>query len=421
MLNSSIFKRIFAGFLVLSLSTGIILSQTLLIKPANAADSDLTIEMTARNLSSNYYYSSYSDSVSATGRDRMQFRINIRNNGNYIIYNARVSANLPSDLGFVSGTTRVEGSYVADGLTGNGIYIGTIYPGYNREVLFEATVADRGSGYSNQTLTAYAYVRADQFNEKNDSTTVYASSPNSPYYPYYPSLYLNIYNYVRNMTTGEGSLSSSVNAKAGDKLMFTIQLTSTGSSQINNIRVWDNLPSGLIYVADSARLDSASLSDSLITGGGVYIGSIFGSQTKTITYEATVNSNLANQTITNYAYVSGDGISQQSAFSQIIIGGYYYSPSPTPTYSPYPSYSPSHSPLPWPNYTQTSPSPSPMVKGVAVRAVTGGNSLAQTAGIALITTLLAIMAVYAALEYPESWRKLDLKIKVLKIKLKENS
>ncbi len=420
MTKNTLFKPILASFLVFAISTGIILSQTALIKPAQAADGDLTIDLTVRNLSTNgYYYSPYNDTTSANARDRVQFKINVRNNGNFIIYNARVSANLPSDLGFVSGSTRVEGSYVSDGLTNNGIYIGTLYPGYNREVLFEATVADHGSGYSNQTLTAYAYVRADQLSEKNDSATVYASSSNnSPYYPYYPSLYLNIYSYVRNMTSGEGALNSSVHAKAGDKLMFTVQLTSTGSSQINNVRIWSILPSGLIFTNGSARIDSnTSVADSIVSGG-VYIGTIFGAQTKTITYEATVNSNLANQTLTNYSYMSGDGVPQQSAFSQVIIGNGYYSPSPTPTYSPYPSYSPSSSPLPWPaRYTNT---PTPTVKGIAVRAITGSNSLTQTAGLALTLAILAIMAIYAGMEYPEFWRKLNLRAQILKIRIREN-
>lgn len=413
MTKNSIIKPILAGFLIPALLAGIILSQITLSNAARAADGDLTIDLTVRNLTGNYYYSSFAESVSAAGSDRVQFRIIVKNTGNYIMYNARTSVSLPSDLGFVPGSTRVEGGYVADGLTSNGIHIGTIYPGYNREILFEATVANRGSGYSNQTLTAYAYVRADQWSEKNDSATVYASSSSySPYYPYYPSAYLNIYSYVRNITTGQGALNTSVNAKTGDRLMFTIQLTTPGSSQINNVRVWSVLPSGLIFVNGSARLDNnTSVSDSLVSGGA-YIGTIFGSQTKTITYEATVNSNLANQTLTNYSYVSGDGIPQQSNFAQVVIASGSVYPSPSPSYSP--------SPWPTPTPTHTPASiPSPTVKGISVYAVTGGDSLARTAGLALIIALLTIISVYSIMEYPEFRVRMNLKAKIWKIRLNE--
>jgi uncharacterized repeat protein (TIGR01451 family) len=355
---------------------------------------NLTINKTVRNLTSGQSY--YSESVSASNNDRLSFQIQVNNSSNFIVYNTVVWDNLPSYISYVPGSVRLDGGYAADSLvSGSGINIGSMNANASRTITFEATVNNLGSGYSTQTVTNYAYVRADQISERNDSATVYISQ-----YQYYyptPSPYyysnLNLVKMVRNLSADQTALTSSTNAKVGDRVLFTIQLvTPSGGqyNQVNNVRVWDYLPYGLTYVSGSARMDGGYISDSLVSSG-VNVGTIFSNQTKVVTFEATVTSYANNQTLTNYAYASADGIAQQSAFAQVVVGQATYVP----------------------------PSPTPEVKGAAIRAVTGGDSLARNAAVSLAVSLCFLFVLYLVVEYTDFWRNLRLKLAILKIRLKE--
>lgn len=129
---------------------------------------------------------------------------------------------------------------------------------------------------------------------------------------------LSISKTVQNLTQGS-SISGSVNANPGDKVEFTLRVNSSSNSQtVNNVRVWDILPSGLTYVPGSTRVDGSWQNDGVVSGG-INLGSLYQSQAKNIIFDATVNSGLNTQTLSNWVYVSADNVSQQSSMAQVLV------------------------------------------------------------------------------------------------------
>ncbi len=281
---------------------------------------DLSLNKTVRNITAGQ--NNYSENVNAQNNDRLMFQLQIQNTGNATLNNVFVRDALPSYLSYVSGTARLDSSSVSDQIVSGGINIGSLNSGSTRTITFEANTNTSGLNGS-QTLTNTAYARADQVSEKSDTATVYVSQQNV-----YGNL--NIVKYVRNQTTGQGSLTTSANASNGDRLIFTIQISTLNSNQqVNNVRVWDSLPSGLTFVSGTARLDGVFVSDALVSIG-INLGTLVGNQTRTITFEATVGPialagqtsiyyGYTGQTLVNYAYVTGDNVPQQSASAQVII------------------------------------------------------------------------------------------------------
>jgi len=271
--------------------------------------SNLSIGKTVRNTTSGQGY--YSDFINASGNDRLMWQLQIQNTGNANASNVFIYDTLPSYMSYISGSTRVDGGYVSDGITSGGINVGSLSSGVTRTITFETYV--NSSSYSNQTLTNYAYVRADGISERNDTAVVYlgGGGPSSGY--------LNISKTVRNLTTNQTSLSVSANANQGDKVLFLIQVNTPVNAQaLTNVRVWDSLPAGLTYVNGSTRIDNGYTNDGLVTGG-INIGTLYANQSRSINFEATVSNNYSNSTLINYAYTSADGIPQNSSFAQVVL------------------------------------------------------------------------------------------------------
>jgi len=273
---------------------------------------NLTISKTARNITAGQ--TGYNESVNASNNDRLGFQIQVQNIGNVALNNIFIYDTLPSYVSYISGSTRVDGNFQSDGLVSGGINIGSLSAGSSKTITFETEI--NSSVYSNQTLTNYAYARADQVSERSDTATVYVNQQ-------IIQGSLNISKTARDITTGT-NLQSSVNASIGDRIMFLIQVsTPVNVAQVYNVRVWDTLPSGLSYVQGSTRIDNAYTNDSL-TSGGLNIGTMSANQSKSLNFEATVNSYGGIQTMTNYAYASADNVGQQSAFAQVIVGNVIY-------------------------------------------------------------------------------------------------
>lgn len=75
----------------------------------------------------------------------------------------------------------------------------------------------------------------------------------------------------------------------GDTVSFTVSLTNTSSTDtINNVVVTDDLNTvGYTYIANTAKVDNVSTTDSPVTG--ITVGTILPSQTRVVTFDATVN------------------------------------------------------------------------------------------------------------------------------------
>ena len=316
---------------------------------------DLSINKTVRNVTA--WQGDYSDSANANSNDRLSYRIQVTNTGNAVLNNVIVRDGLPSPINFISGSIRIDGVQCWDNLSS--INLGSLNVGASKTITFEATVDHSGSNSITATNTAFA--KADNVNEKSDSASVFISGQVQP------NLNLNISKTVRNATSNT-SYFSSVNANPNDKVAFRIEINSSGSNQnINNVRVWDNLPSGLNFVSGSARLDNSFLSDQIVSSG-TSLGSIGPNQIRVITFKATVGWwGWGNTTLTNTAFVSGDNAPQRSASAQVIVS---QTPIPTPTFTPTPT----------PTFTPA-PSPRALTKKVENLTSPNGTDFANTASI----------------------------------------
>ncbi len=289
---------------------------------ADSGNPNLSINKTVRNITAGE--GNWQQSTNANSGDRLAFSIVINSTGSSPAYNVAVTDSLPYQFSYVSGSTRLDGNYTSDGIVGGGVNIGSIYNGQSKTITFEVYTSSSNQYSSGNSVTNYAYVTADSVSQKSDNAQVFINYNNNN--PSSTNLY--VYNTVRNITSGEGSWQKSTSANYGDRLGFSIVVTTNSNNTAYNVSVSDTLPYPLSYVTGSTRIDGNYTNDN-ITSGGLFIGSLEDGQSKTVTFEATVSSNYSgnysgtSNTITNYAYAKADNISQRSDSVQIFLNQNY--------------------------------------------------------------------------------------------------
>lgn len=97
----------------------------------------------------------------------------------------------------------------------------------------------------------------------------------------------NIEKLARNLTTGSGRFTS-VSARPGDLIEFTININSRGSAPLSNTHVFDVLPAAMTYLSGSTTGDGFGRTDSIATGEGLLLGNVVAGQTLTITFRAQI-------------------------------------------------------------------------------------------------------------------------------------
>ncbi len=132
----------------------------------------------------------------------------------------------------------------------------------------------------------------------------------TPYYPtYVATSALAIQKYARNLSRGEGTSSTSVSARPGDQIEFSLMITAPNNSTLNNVIVADQLPAGLHYVYGSTSVNGTSVSGSVLNT--INIGGLSGSQQVTVRFLADVDRGAVNgQRFTNIGTVRADNYNQ---------------------------------------------------------------------------------------------------------------
>ena len=244
---------------------------------------ELTITKTVRNISNG---SGFYNSVDADFGDEIEFSLEIHSTGDARAENVKVWDDLPSRLTYVSGSTRVDGSFRSDGIVSGGIYIGDLDSGETRTVRFKVEVDSEDEFSSGTTtLTNYGYTRADNVSSIYDTAVVRVENEYDNGSPG-----LRIDKLIRNITSGSG-FSDTVNGKPNDEIEFSIRVSSTGTEDVENVKVWDNLPSGLNYISGSTTIDGSFRSDGIVSGG-IYIGDIIAGSSKTIKFRTRISSSV---------------------------------------------------------------------------------------------------------------------------------
>lgn len=111
---------------------------------------------------------SFASSIEAQGLDIIEFQILVRNAGNQAVVVA-VRDQLPGELYYTAGTTKINDSLAPDGIASAGISLGALNPGEQKTVKFRTVVF---FGVKPQTIQNQATVTADSQSKTGGATIV---------------------------------------------------------------------------------------------------------------------------------------------------------------------------------------------------------------------------------------------------------
>lgn len=272
---------------------------------------NLAISKTVRNQSNGETF--FSESTSAENGDTVVFSLKVDSTGDSTAQNVIVSDSLPFQLSYVSGSSRVDGNQISDGIVSGGINLGSMSAGSSHTVTFSASVNTN----VNTTVINTGFARADNVAQKQDTATVIINQ----IIPQNPSL--NISKLVRNLSNGETFLSESTNARVGDRVEFSLKVDSVGTGALQNTIVRDQLPSGLNYVSGSTMIDGISVTDGIVSGG-INIGTILSGFSRIVKFQAQVQNTNFGQgqvTLTNFGFARADNVSEKSDTASVVVAG----------------------------------------------------------------------------------------------------
>ncbi len=138
--------------------------------PTPAPYAHMTIAETGRNVTRGQ--SGEYAIVSARGGDTLDLIIRVRSTNGSSLYNAYVTDQLPAGLNYISGSTTLNGTVVADGVTSTGIYIGTVSP-YSASVVKFSVRVDGAYVPASTMTTVYSIAQA----RADSMSTISASLP----------------------------------------------------------------------------------------------------------------------------------------------------------------------------------------------------------------------------------------------------
>ena len=115
--------------------------------------------------------------VTASPNDTLEFTIKTRSLSQYTLNNVIIKDVLPGNLNYISRTTSINGIITIDGITNySGINIGSVYPGQEVTLKFNAVIAPANNFSSGQTsLTNLVTVSADNFSGTTSSLPIMVS------------------------------------------------------------------------------------------------------------------------------------------------------------------------------------------------------------------------------------------------------
>ncbi|MBU6447474.1 DUF11 domain-containing protein, partial [Patescibacteria group bacterium] len=230
-------------------------SDTASVIVSGQGQSSLTISKSFRDVTQGQ--SAYVTNYNVTNGDNLQFQLIVTNTGSTTLNNVVVTDILPSGLIFQPSSIILSTPGTATSLSN--ISVSSLAPGQSFTVTFNATVS-ASCGIMTNTATVSASGIAPV--TSNQVTINVSCGQQSA---------LSISKVVRNVTQGT-QFAESVNANQGDRVGYQITITAN-NGPVNNVVVYENMPSYLNYVSGSARLNGNYFTDSFILGS-TNIGSL---------------------------------------------------------------------------------------------------------------------------------------------------
>ncbi|MBI1294078.1 DUF11 domain-containing protein [bacterium] len=243
--------------------------------------------------------------------DEATYTFVVLNSGDGSAANVTISDTLPSTayFAYVSGSTTVDSSSVADPVSGNlfTLNLGSLAAGAAKTVTFKMQVTDNGSAPDGITiLSNQAEVTSDQ-------------SDASPSQIVDVSISTNANLQISKSSAVDPALS------AGDSITYTLLVTNTGTSTAQNVRVSDPIVSNGSYVAGTLQVESIAQTDAADSDAGqfdvinnrilVTVGDLAPGAARTIQFRVQLDTVLAQGTtpITNTATVNAGNAAARNA------------------------------------------------------------------------------------------------------------
>jgi len=281
----------------------------------------LNIDKLARNITKKS--SSWTNVLYANPGDEIEFLIKIKST-NKETNSVRVEDKLPPKMFYISDSTIVDGNYEADGIITKNVYLSSVYPNLVREIKFRVKIAPESEfNLYPISLVNEAFAWGNNGKEIKDSVKLIINRPSQSSVKgvsIVAGRSLSLIKSGRNITKNQSNLTDSFFADPKDELEFSIQVSNNGTIDINNVKIWDNLPQNISIIEGSTIIDGISWGGDVI-GGGLNLGIIKKGNSKTIKFRANTVSaekfKTGSTTLINTAFVSGDDISQ--LFDQVSI------------------------------------------------------------------------------------------------------
>ena len=206
--------------------------------------------------------------------------------------------------GAATATGTTTGTPAAGTTTGTGTLSGT-----------GASTGMQTGGVGTTTLVNTAYAQGSNVAQVSDTAYVNVTRGGQ-------SVSMSLTKMGRNLTRGQTGENSPVYASPGETIEFIIRVRNTSSSALTNVLVRDIVPQGIEYIPGTARLNGATLQDTL-AAGGVNIGGLAVNQEAVILFSGRVAAQsqlpVGTTTLINTAQASADSIPGINAQLPVII------------------------------------------------------------------------------------------------------
>lgn len=256
---------------------------TFKVKPQFAPSTDFEV---AKTVSKAGAYD-WQENVNVKPGDTVDFRIRYKNIGAVQQDNVVVKDKLPAHMTYVNGSTKLynalnpNGKPLTDTLTGVGVNIGSHSANASSFVVFSAKVGANAQlpVCGNNTLKNVASVTTDYGTKNDDATvTVPKECQNEPNF--------DIVKDVRKK--GDADWKQDVTVEYGDTVEYRIVVRNTGDTDLKNVVIKDNRPTGVDFVNGTLKVNGQTSTQNLF-GNGVTIPEIKKGAQAEITFDAKVN------------------------------------------------------------------------------------------------------------------------------------
>jgi uncharacterized repeat protein (TIGR01451 family) len=344
----------------------------------------INIFKTVRNITAGE--NNWQKTTSANSGDHLAFQLQISTNNNTTANNAVVTDNLPGQLSYASGSTKIDGNYASsDSIISNGLFIGSISPGQTKIITFEATMTSIYYYSNTSALTNYAYVKAENVNQQSDSAQIYLNNN----YQAYGQTYLTLKKSVQNTNNPNGSDTDN-KAAPGDTLRYTFYYTNSGNTAVYNLKIVDDLPSYTSIIS----ADSGGIYDERTNQTTWNIGTMAanGLRSGSVSYLVKITNPPSSAVIQNAGAIRADNLPAVSS-NEVRTTINPVNIAPTTYYAP--------------------------AQGKAIRVVTGANNVLLNSITAALISFFSIIIIFFLTQNKKRFSCLRFNINLLIIRRKE--